>query len=208
LIKTPIPPTFLSEWFLKSLNPFILNDVATARFTTEEEEIFKAKQLDLIYARFGLLYHILPNTSLSIYDPRQNLRPHVDGIVGTTNVGSTNLVTSHLKELSLNQSIGGPNSSMFSNPTQSMDVLYVKSSSNPNGNQQPSGNKNKGCYNNRKGGGIIINPRTMVIMRGRMIMLVRERNKGVRDCKLCTYDHITHLCPKKMQGSYLYHSSC
>jgi hypothetical protein len=56
-----------------------------------------------------------------------------------------------MKELSLNQSAGGPTSSVSSNPTQSVDVHSVQSSANPNGNQQPGGNKKKG-RNNRKGG--------------------------------------------------------
>jgi hypothetical protein len=68
------------------------------------------------------------------YDPRQNPRPHADGIVGSTNVKSTDSMTSQLKELSLNQTVGGPTSSLSSNPTQSVDVHYVQSSAGPNGN--------------------------------------------------------------------------
>jgi hypothetical protein len=41
--------------------------------------------------------------------------------------------------------------SVNSNPTQSVDVHSVQSSTNPNGNQQPRGNKKKG-RNSRKGG--------------------------------------------------------
>jgi hypothetical protein len=79
-----------------------LKDVSTSGVTSEEEAIFKSQQLDLIYAHFGMLYEILPDTQRSNYDPRQNLRPHVDGIVGSANVKSIDLVTSQLKELSLN----------------------------------------------------------------------------------------------------------
>jgi hypothetical protein len=50
LIKTSIPLAFLLERFLKSLQPAISKDVATSGVTTEEEAIFKAQQLDLIYA--------------------------------------------------------------------------------------------------------------------------------------------------------------
>jgi hypothetical protein len=46
LTKTCISPEFLLEWFLKSLQPPISKDVATS----EKKEIFKAHQLDLIYA--------------------------------------------------------------------------------------------------------------------------------------------------------------
>jgi hypothetical protein len=55
LIKAYIPPEFLLEWFLKSLQPFILKDVSTSRVTSEEDAIFKAQQLDLIYAQFGMV---------------------------------------------------------------------------------------------------------------------------------------------------------
>ena len=41
LIKTPIPPKIILEWFLKSLQPPISKDVATSGVTTEEEAIFK-----------------------------------------------------------------------------------------------------------------------------------------------------------------------
>ena len=89
LIKTPIPPTFLLEWFLKSLHPPISKNVPTSRVTNEEEAIFRAQQLDLIYAQSGMLYHILPEAPRSTYDPRQKPGPHADGIVGSANVKST-----------------------------------------------------------------------------------------------------------------------
>jgi hypothetical protein len=37
LIKAYIPPEFLLEWFLKSLQPYILKDVSTYGVTSEEE---------------------------------------------------------------------------------------------------------------------------------------------------------------------------
>jgi hypothetical protein len=67
-------------------------------------------------------------------------------------VKSVDLVTSHLKELSLNQSVGGPISSVSSNPTQPMDVHSVQSSTNTNGNHQLGGNTKKGCGKNCRGG--------------------------------------------------------
>jgi hypothetical protein len=98
-----------------------------------------------------MLYHILPDAPRSTYDPRKNRGPHVDGIVGSTNVKYIDSVKIHLKELSLNQSVGGAILSMSSNPTHSVDVQSVQSLANPNGNQKPGRNKKKGS-NNRKGG--------------------------------------------------------
>jgi hypothetical protein len=140
LIIAYIHPKFLLEWFLKSLLPYISKDVSTSGVTYEEEAIFKAQRLDLIYVESGMLYEILPDTLRSNYDPRQNPGPHVDEIIGSANVKSTDLVTNQLKELSLNQSVGGQTSYVSFTPTQWVDVHYVQSSSNPNGNQQPGGN--------------------------------------------------------------------
>jgi hypothetical protein len=105
--------------------------------------------------------------------------PHAHGIIGSTNTKSTYLVTNQLKELSLSQSVGGQSLSMSSTPTQSVDVHYVQSSTNLNGNQQPGGNKRKGCGNNHKGGRIIIiiNPRTMLTMIDRTIMFEGKKEK-------------------------------
>jgi hypothetical protein len=113
-----------------------------------------------------MLYEILPDAPSSNYDRRQNPGPCVDGIVGFANVKFADSVTSHLKELFLNQSIGRSSLSVSSNPTQSVDVHSVKSSTDPNGNQQLGKNKKKDVIIIVRVGKIIINPRTMVIMRG------------------------------------------
>jgi hypothetical protein len=134
LIKAYIPLEFLLEWFLESLQPYISNDVSTSGVTYEEETIFKAQQLDLIYAQSGMLCEILPDALSSNYDPRQKLGPHADGIIGSSNVKYADSVTSHLKELSLNQVVGGPASSVSSTPTHSTNVHSMQSSTNPNGN--------------------------------------------------------------------------
>jgi hypothetical protein len=105
--------------------------------------IFKAHQLDIIYAQSRMSYEILPDASRLNYDPRQNHGPHVDGIVGFANVKLADSMTSHLKDLSLNRSVGGPNSFVSSNPTQTTDVHFMQSSNDPNGNHQPGGNKKK-----------------------------------------------------------------
>jgi hypothetical protein len=116
LVNTPIPPVFLLEWFLKYFHSPISKDVATSRVFSEEEAIFRAQQFDLIYAQSGMLYHLLPDASRSNHDPRQGPGPHADGIVGSTNVNSTD---------SIANSFGGPTSSGSSKPTQSADVHSV-----------------------------------------------------------------------------------
>ena len=50
LIKAFIPPEFLLEWFLKSLLPYIAKDVSTSGVQIEDQTIFRAQKLDLIYS--------------------------------------------------------------------------------------------------------------------------------------------------------------
>jgi hypothetical protein len=83
LIKVPVPPAFLLEWFIKSLVPQLSKDVATSRVFSEEDTIMRAQQLELIYSQSGLLYEIFPDVPCSILDnTRQRVGPHVNGIVG------------------------------------------------------------------------------------------------------------------------------
>ena len=50
MLKAFIPPDFLLEWFLKSLLPYIAKDVSTSVVKNQDQDIFRAQQLDLIYA--------------------------------------------------------------------------------------------------------------------------------------------------------------
>jgi hypothetical protein len=124
LIKAYISPKFLLEWFLKYLFPYNSKDVSTSRVTSKEKSIFKSQQLDLIYAQSGMLNEILPNALKSNYDPRKNLGPHVDGIIGSANDNSMELLMNQLKDLSLRHSVVGQASSSSSTPTQSVDVHF------------------------------------------------------------------------------------
>jgi hypothetical protein len=113
-------------------------------------------------------------------------------------------VTSQLKELSLNQSIGGQDSSMSSTPTQSVDVHSMQSSTNLNGNQQTRGNKRKGHGNNHKGGRKNNNnkPKENVTnekLNNNVGEGKKERRKVKFPCKICNDEHLTHLCPKLME---------
>jgi len=95
---------------------------------------------------------------------------------------------------------------MSSNPTQSTDVHFVHSSTNPNGNQQPGGNKNKGRTNNRKGGKNNDKPKDNVnneksnnnVCEGK-----KKRRKVKFTCKIYTNNHLTHLCPKLVEVARL-----
>ena len=82
LIKAFIPPEFLLKWFLKLLLPYIAKDVSTSGIQNEEQAIFRAQELDLIYAQSGLLYEIIPNAPHSSFDAKVKPGAHVDGILG------------------------------------------------------------------------------------------------------------------------------
>jgi hypothetical protein len=58
LIKVPVPPTFLLEWFLKSLFPQVPKDIAMSGVFFEEDAIMRVQQLELIYSQSGLLYEV------------------------------------------------------------------------------------------------------------------------------------------------------
>ena len=93
LIKAFIPPEFLLEWFLKSLLPYIVKDVSTSGVQNEDQAIFRAQQLDLIYARSGLLYEIIPNAPRSNFNPKFKPGPHADGIVGSASTKPADSIT-------------------------------------------------------------------------------------------------------------------
>ena len=82
MIKAFILLEFLLDWFLKSLLPYIAKDVSTSRVQNEEQAIFRAQELDLIYAQSRLLYEIIPNALHSSFNPKVKLGPHADRIVG------------------------------------------------------------------------------------------------------------------------------
>jgi hypothetical protein len=102
LIKVPVPPAFLLEWFLKSLVPQLSKDVSTSGVFSEEDAIMRAQQLELIYSQSSLLYDIFPDAPRSILDKtRQRAGPHANGIVGSTQTKPAEQLTKKLQQLSI-----------------------------------------------------------------------------------------------------------
>jgi hypothetical protein len=102
LIKVPVPPTFLLEWFLKYLVPQLSKDVATSGVFSEEEVIMRAQQIELIYSQSSLLYDIFPDVPRSILDKAKHKSgPHADGIVGSTQAKPTDQLSNKLQQLSI-----------------------------------------------------------------------------------------------------------
>jgi hypothetical protein len=185
LIKVPVPPAFLLEWFLKSLVPQLSKDVATSGVFSEEEAIMRAQQFELIYSQSGLLYNILPDAPRSILDKtRQRAGPHADGIVGSAQTKPAEQLTKQLQQLSIQHSAASQTSALAAPPTQTSEVHSVQTT-NPKANQQPEGKKkqrkkSKGDKkpNDKAGEG------------------TTEKRKARYPCNLCAEDHPTHLCPR------------
>jgi hypothetical protein len=185
LIKVPVPPAFLLEWFLKSLVPQLSKDVATSGVFSEEEAIMRAQQFELIYSQSGLLYQILPDAPRSILDKtRQRAGPHADGIVGSTQTKPAEKLTKQLQQLSIQHSAASQATASAAPPTQTSEVHSVQTT-NPKANQQPEGKKKqrkkgKGDKkpNDKAGEG------------------TTEKRKARYPCNLCAEDHPTHLCPR------------
>jgi hypothetical protein len=82
----------------------------------------------------------------------------------------------------------------------------MQSSKNPNGKQQPNGNKRKG-RNNHKGGKNNNNKPKEKYNNGKHNDNAGEGNKEKCNvkfpCKLCIDDHLTHLCPKLVEATRL-----
>jgi hypothetical protein len=185
LIKVPVPPAFLLEWFLKSLVPQLSKDVATSGVFSEEEAIMRAQQFELIYSQSGLLYQILPDAPRSILDKtRQRAGPHADGIVGSAQTKPAEQLTKQLQQLSIQHSAASQTTASAVPPTQTSEVHSVQTT-NPKANQQPEGKKkqrkkSKGDKkpNDKAGEG------------------TTEKRKARYPCNLCAEDHPTHLCPR------------
>ena len=113
------------EWFLKSLLPYIEKDVSTSIVQNEEQAIFRAQELDLIYSQSSLLYEIIPNAPRSNFNHKLKPRPHDDAIVFSMSVKPVILVTNQISNLFINQPVSGQ-ATALSLPTQATKVLSVQ----------------------------------------------------------------------------------
>jgi hypothetical protein len=141
LIKVPVPPTFLLEWFLKSLVPQLSKDIAMPRVFSKEDAIMRAQQFDLIYSQSSLLYNIFPDAPRSILDKtRQRAGPNADGIVGSAQKKPAEQLTKQLHQLSIQHIAANQTTTLAAPPTKTSEVHTVQSI-NPKATQQPEGKK-------------------------------------------------------------------
>jgi hypothetical protein len=180
----PVPPTFLLEWFLKSLVPRLSKDVTMSGVFFEEDAIMRAQHLEIIYSQSGLLYEILTNVPRSILDKtRQRVGPHVDSIVGFVQTNPTEQLTKQLQQLSIQYTAASQTIVLAAPPTKTLNVHTVqltnrKATQWPEGKkkQRKKGKGDKKPTNNFGGGNT-------------------EKWKVRYPCNLCAEDHPTHQCP-------------
>ena len=101
-------------------------DVSIFGFMNEEQDIFWAQQLELIYTQFGVFYEIMPNASRSNFEPKFKPGSHDDGIVGSTSTKVEDQVANQMRNFLINQ-YTTRQATALSNPTQMTDVLSVHS---------------------------------------------------------------------------------
>ena len=91
IVKTFALDQLLAKWFIKSLLPSIIEDVAKGGIITEEKVISRAQYLDLIYTQSGMLYEKIPNVPRSNFTvPHQLKDSHAkDTLIGTTRTHHT-----------------------------------------------------------------------------------------------------------------------
>jgi len=142
LIKAKIPPKYHLEWFLKSLQPEISKDVSMSGVYYEDQAIFRAQQLELIYSQSGILQKYLPDAPGSKVDlAKPKPGPHADGIIGLVDTSTMNLLN-QLQQLSLQTASN--NQVTSSNPLASQtSLINAVQSKNPKGNQNSNGKKER-----------------------------------------------------------------
>jgi hypothetical protein len=117
LIKVPVPPAFLLEWFLKSLVPQLSKYITTSRVFFEEDAIMIAQKLELIYSQSCLLYKNFPDAPWSILDKtKQRVGPHVDGIFVSTQMKPADQLSKQLHHLSIQQKTASQNTGLVAPP--------------------------------------------------------------------------------------------
>jgi hypothetical protein len=147
--------------------------------------IMRAHHLELIYSQSDILYNVFPDAPWSTLDKaKKNSGPHADGIVGSTQIKSIDLLSNRLQQLLIQQIVVGQTPSSVVPPTQMLDVHSVHST-NPMVNQQSEGKKKQ---RNKKGKE---DKKATNNFSGEKM----KKKKLKYLCHICMEDHLTHLCP-------------
>ncbi len=144
MVKTYVPDHLLAEWFIKSLLPSIMQDVAKGGVVTEEKVIACAQYLDLIYTQSGTLYDKIPDAPRTEFlvppPPKSNKDSHAgDGVIGTT---STKTVKATSKKARMVSSQNA-NEELLSSEVNAVSTDKGKETKQPGGKKKKKGKKKK-----------------------------------------------------------------
>ena len=191
LIKAGIPPEYRLEWFLKSLQPEISKDVSMSGVYSEEQAIFRAQQLELIYSQSGILQKYLPNAPGSKVDlAKPKPGPHGHGIIGSVDTSTVNLLN-QLQQLSL-QTASNNQVTLHNPPASQTSSINSVQSDKPKGNQSSNGKKKGRGKKKNSDGKPDANKSGNNVGGGKG----ESRKKVKFPCNLCSGDHLAHLCPR------------
>ena len=113
------------EWFLKSLQPDISKDVSLSGVFSEEQAIFRAQQLELIYSQSGVIHKYFPDAPHSKFDlSKTKPGPHGDGLIGSIDRGAANFLT-QLQQLFIQYASSSQAAPLVSTPSQSLSINVV-----------------------------------------------------------------------------------
>jgi hypothetical protein len=127
MIKAIIPDHLLVEWFTKYILPLIYCDISMGGVVTEEEAIYWAQYLDLVYSQSGTLYELIPNATYATRDPsKPSSTSHVDGFIGSIKTQSTSQSTRKINRSASMSDSSSTSISSTSLPTQVSKVNAIQ----------------------------------------------------------------------------------
>jgi hypothetical protein len=119
---------------------------------TEEEAIYLAQYLDLVYSQSSALYELIPNATHATNDPsKPSSTLHVDGVIGSVKTQSTSQSTRTTRWFALTPAPSSTAPSSTSPQTQVSEVNAVQSTpSQQLGGKKKARNKPKKTNNNEQ----------------------------------------------------------
>jgi len=192
MIKTYVPNQLLAEWFIKSLLPYITEDVAKGGVVTVDQVISHAQYLDLIYTQFGTLYHKIPNAPRPVFTvppPPLSKDSHVDdSVIGSSSTQTIGRPFGQRLAISNQTSIASDN-------TLASEINFV--SSDKGKNEKRPGSKKKGKAKKKQ------NPPPQE----KSSYSSSPARKPRCPCLIYNEDHFTRYCPHRSEVSKLLKTS-
>ena len=184
MVKKYVPDQLLAEWFIKSLLPSIIEDVAKGGVITEEKVISPAQYLHLIYTQSSTLYDKIPDAPrLEFYvppPPKSNKDSHAgDGVIGMISMKSTKASSKKDHKVSSQDA----NEEILASKVNAMSTNKGKEPKQPRGKKKGKSKKKK--QDDLSPEKSSANP--------------SGKNKPLSSCHICDEDHWTIDCPHRAE---------